>query len=199
MSSQNTIKDGARLIYYLSQNTISLIGVVLTTSSAITLNRLLDIRLHAAGASASVCWYFAFPDSPSTVFVRSDLHPDWHFLPASQVARGRRTAHYVPRNRHENAGGPQRPSVRWSRNLSECHDFRFCLLSGSRIHGHRFVLRTVVSHTDGSRVQRLSKCSTFAGRLCGVPHRSRGGLVCPRTISASSATGRNVPRGKNSW
>jgi nitrate/TMAO reductase-like tetraheme cytochrome c subunit len=37
MSPQNTIKDWARLMYYLSQNTISLIGVVLTTSSAITL------------------------------------------------------------------------------------------------------------------------------------------------------------------
>jgi len=37
MSPQNTIKDWARLIYYLSLNTISLIGVVLTTSSAITL------------------------------------------------------------------------------------------------------------------------------------------------------------------
>ncbi len=37
MSPQNTVKDWARLIYYLSQNIISLIGVVLTTSSAITL------------------------------------------------------------------------------------------------------------------------------------------------------------------
>ena len=37
MSPQNTVRDWARLIYYLSQNTISLIGVVLTTSSAITL------------------------------------------------------------------------------------------------------------------------------------------------------------------
>ena len=37
MSPQNTIKDWARLIYYLSQNILSLIGVVLTTSSAITL------------------------------------------------------------------------------------------------------------------------------------------------------------------
>jgi nitrate/TMAO reductase-like tetraheme cytochrome c subunit len=37
MSPQNTIKDWARLIYFLSQNTISLIGVVLTTSSAFTL------------------------------------------------------------------------------------------------------------------------------------------------------------------
>ena len=37
MSPQNTIKDWARLIYFLSQNTLSLIGVVLTTSSAITL------------------------------------------------------------------------------------------------------------------------------------------------------------------
>jgi nitrate/TMAO reductase-like tetraheme cytochrome c subunit len=37
MSSQNTVKDWARLLYYLSQNTLSLIGVVLTTSSAITL------------------------------------------------------------------------------------------------------------------------------------------------------------------
>jgi nitrate/TMAO reductase-like tetraheme cytochrome c subunit len=37
MSPQSTIRDWARLIYYLSQNTISLIGVVLTTSSAITL------------------------------------------------------------------------------------------------------------------------------------------------------------------
>jgi len=37
MSPQNTIKDWARLIYYLSQNTLSLIGVVLTTSTAITL------------------------------------------------------------------------------------------------------------------------------------------------------------------
>jgi len=37
MSPQNTIKDWARLIYYLSLNTLSLVGVVLTTSSAITL------------------------------------------------------------------------------------------------------------------------------------------------------------------
>jgi nitrate/TMAO reductase-like tetraheme cytochrome c subunit len=37
MSPQNTIKDWARLLYYLSQNILSLIGVVLTTSSAITL------------------------------------------------------------------------------------------------------------------------------------------------------------------
>jgi nitrate/TMAO reductase-like tetraheme cytochrome c subunit len=37
MSPQNTVRDWARLLYYLSQNTISLIGVVLTTSSAVTL------------------------------------------------------------------------------------------------------------------------------------------------------------------
>jgi nitrate/TMAO reductase-like tetraheme cytochrome c subunit len=37
MSPQNTVKDWARVLYYLSQNTLSLIGVVLTTSSAITL------------------------------------------------------------------------------------------------------------------------------------------------------------------
>jgi nitrate/TMAO reductase-like tetraheme cytochrome c subunit len=37
MSRQNTVKDWARLLYYLSQNTPSRIGVVLTTSSAITL------------------------------------------------------------------------------------------------------------------------------------------------------------------
>ena len=37
MSMQNPLKDWARLLYYLSQNTVSLIGVVLTTSSAITL------------------------------------------------------------------------------------------------------------------------------------------------------------------
>jgi len=37
MSPQATIRDWTRLIYYLSQNILSLIGVVLTTSSAITL------------------------------------------------------------------------------------------------------------------------------------------------------------------
>jgi len=37
MSPQNTVRDWARLLFYLSQNTLSLIGVVLTTSSAITL------------------------------------------------------------------------------------------------------------------------------------------------------------------
>ena len=37
MSTQTTIKDWARLLYYFGQNTLSLIGVVLTTSSAITL------------------------------------------------------------------------------------------------------------------------------------------------------------------
>jgi hypothetical protein len=37
MSPQNTMRDWARLIYFLGQNTLSLIGVVLTTSSAITL------------------------------------------------------------------------------------------------------------------------------------------------------------------
>jgi hypothetical protein len=37
MSPQNTVKDWARLIYYFGQNTISFIGVTLTTSSVITL------------------------------------------------------------------------------------------------------------------------------------------------------------------
>src|SRR6516165_7826536 len=37
MSPQNTIKDWARLIYFLSQNTLSLIGIVLTSSAALTL------------------------------------------------------------------------------------------------------------------------------------------------------------------
>src|SRR6202790_1722193 len=37
MSPQNTARDWARLIYYFSQNTLSFIGVALTTSSAITL------------------------------------------------------------------------------------------------------------------------------------------------------------------
>jgi nitrate/TMAO reductase-like tetraheme cytochrome c subunit len=37
MSPQNTVRDWARLLYYFGQNTISFIGVVLTTSSAITL------------------------------------------------------------------------------------------------------------------------------------------------------------------
>ena len=37
MSTQNTARDWSRLLYYLSQNAISFIGVVLTTSSAITL------------------------------------------------------------------------------------------------------------------------------------------------------------------
>ena len=37
MSRQKTVKDWARLLYYLGQNTLSLVGAVLTTSSAITL------------------------------------------------------------------------------------------------------------------------------------------------------------------
>jgi NapC/NirT cytochrome c family protein len=37
MSPQNTVKDWARLIYYFSQNTLSFIGVALTTSGAITM------------------------------------------------------------------------------------------------------------------------------------------------------------------
>jgi len=37
MSPQNTVRDWARLFYYFGQNTISLAGVVLTTSSAVTL------------------------------------------------------------------------------------------------------------------------------------------------------------------
>jgi hypothetical protein len=37
MDTKNTVKDWARLIYYFGQNTLSLIGVALTTSSAITL------------------------------------------------------------------------------------------------------------------------------------------------------------------
>src|SRR5579863_6632493 len=37
MSPQNTIQDWARLLYYFIQNPISLIGVTLTTSGAITM------------------------------------------------------------------------------------------------------------------------------------------------------------------
>jgi nitrate/TMAO reductase-like tetraheme cytochrome c subunit len=37
MTARNTVRDWARILYYLGQNPISLIGVVLTTSSAVTL------------------------------------------------------------------------------------------------------------------------------------------------------------------
>ena len=37
MSPQNTVRNWARLLYFLSQNVISLVGVVLTTSTAITM------------------------------------------------------------------------------------------------------------------------------------------------------------------
>jgi nitrate/TMAO reductase-like tetraheme cytochrome c subunit len=37
MNSRRTVREWARLVYHLSDNTISLIGVVLTTSSAVTL------------------------------------------------------------------------------------------------------------------------------------------------------------------
>ena len=37
MSAQNTVRNWARLLYFLSQNVISLIGVVLTTSTAVTM------------------------------------------------------------------------------------------------------------------------------------------------------------------
>ena len=37
MTGQNTVRDWARLFYYFGQNTISLIGVILTTASATTL------------------------------------------------------------------------------------------------------------------------------------------------------------------
>ncbi len=37
MNPQNTVRNWARLLYFLSQNVISLIGVVLTTSTAITM------------------------------------------------------------------------------------------------------------------------------------------------------------------
>ena len=37
MNSRRTLREWARLLYRLSENTISLIGVVLTTSSGITL------------------------------------------------------------------------------------------------------------------------------------------------------------------
>jgi hypothetical protein len=37
MSPHNTARDWSRLLYYLSQNVVSFVGVVLTTSSAITL------------------------------------------------------------------------------------------------------------------------------------------------------------------
>jgi len=37
MSAQTTARDWLRLLYYFIQNTISFIGVVFTTASAITL------------------------------------------------------------------------------------------------------------------------------------------------------------------
>ena len=87
MSPQNTIRDWARLIYYLSQNIISLIGVVLTTSSATTLIGFLDLRLHAAGPSAPLHRHLAFPNSALSVRVRLDSHSDRHFLAAPKIAR----------------------------------------------------------------------------------------------------------------
>jgi hypothetical protein len=53
MSPQNTVRDWARLLYHLSQNTLSLIGVVLTTSSAITLIGfwMYDFMLHSRSAT----------------------------------------------------------------------------------------------------------------------------------------------------
>jgi hypothetical protein len=45
MSPHNTARDWSRLLYYLSQNVVSFVGVVLTTSSALMAFWIYDFML----------------------------------------------------------------------------------------------------------------------------------------------------------
>ena len=93
MSPRATIRDWARLIYYLSQNILSLVGVVLTTSSAITLIGfwVYDFMLPGPLRGDS-----ALSDSSRRISPWAASDSSRNFPAAPQVKRRGRVAHGVP-------------------------------------------------------------------------------------------------------
>jgi len=120
MSRQKTVKDWARLLYYLGQNTLSLIGVVLTTSSAITLIGF---------------WMYDFvlpgPPHPYVGILLFLILPGVFVLGL-------------------NADSAEQPRLYRNCHHFERHDFRVCFLQGCGLHGLQRVLRHVVPYCDGA-------------------------------------------------
>ena len=80
MNRKILLRDWARLIYYLSQNTLSLIGVVLTTSSAMTLIGFWIYDFMLPGSSAPVRRDPHFPALPGVFVLGLVLMPIGIFL-----------------------------------------------------------------------------------------------------------------------
>ena len=135
MSPQNTARDWARLIYHLSQNTLSLIGVVLTTSSAITLIGFWMYDFMLPGPPHPYVGILLFLILPG-VFVLGLL-----LIPVGIVLRRRplRLAGELPDSlsghRFENIDGAQQPPPYRICHHLERLDFRVCILQGRVVHG----------------------------------------------------------------
>jgi hypothetical protein len=128
MSPRNTIRDWARLLYYLSQNAISLIGVVLTTSSAVTLIAFWIYDFMLPGPPHPYVGILLFLILPALFFLGLVLIPIG-ILPSKDPASRRGIAGNVSGSRPADAQSAQYLSIHLICDSTEHIDFYVCLVS----------------------------------------------------------------------
>ncbi len=151
MSPHNTVRDWARLLYYLSQNVISLIGVVLTTSSAATMIAFWIYDFMLPGPAHPYVGILIFLILPGLFVLGLFLIPLGILFRRKKLrAAGEMPTDYP-------AIDLKLPIVRNSLLFVgaghglEYFDFYVRLVPGRVVHGQHHFLRTDVPHGDGRR------------------------------------------------
>ena len=171
------LRDWARLIYYLSQNTLSLTGVVLTTSSAITLIGFWIYDFILPGPPHPYVGILIFLLLPGVFLLGLILMPIGILSSTPEIAGCGRVTVDLSSHRPEDVRGAQRTHVCRPGHVAQLDDFWICVLPRRVLHGHDHVLRADLPHRDGAGVQCLSRFAALARGVRRMPYRPRSRLV----------------------
>ncbi|HEY6301849.1 MAG TPA: hypothetical protein VIX14_02175 [Terriglobales bacterium] len=177
MKLQERFRDWTQPIYFLGQNPITLTGAVVTTSTALTTTAFWFYEVFLPGPPHPYIGLLVFLILPGIFILGLVMIPLGIWLRRRSLReRGelpvifpaidlglpvvRRTLGYV--------------ALATLLNLLIVEN----IVPRRAVHGFDDFLRQDLSHRHGSGVHRLSEFSALACRLCRVPHRTRGGVVC---------------------
>ena len=178
MNSRRTVREWARLLYYLSDNTISLIGVVLTTSSAVTLIAFWIYDFILPGPPHPYVGILLFLVLPAFFILGLLLIPIGILLHRRKLRATGELPETFPPVGLENSKLRSTLLFVAAATVLNILIFTFAAYKGvAHMDSTNFCGQTC--HTVMSPgVLCLSEFSSLASRMRGMSHRPRSGLVC---------------------
>jgi hypothetical protein len=175
MNLRERIRSWLQPIYFLGQNTLTLTGAVITTSTALTTIAFWFYEIFLPAPPHPYIGILFFLIFPGIFVLGLLLIPLGIWLRRQTLrARGKLPRTFPAIDLH----GAAHLQVGGLGDRAQSSHYFDRIVPWRGVHGYDEFLRDDLSHRNGARIYGVSEFSALAGAVRRLPHRTRSRLVC---------------------